>query len=206
MKGLPMSETNSTCCTEIDISETDVIAAMNKIQGYIDISPGDFREVFQVAYTHALQRIKNSLKAQDIMTQPVHCVGLDMDVIQAAIFLADKRFSGAPVIDAGGKIVGVLSEKDFLARMGLGQPASFMQIVAHCLHNRGCMATSLRNHSVSEIMTAPAITAGPETTMGAISALFVDKRINRLPIVDPEGQPVGIVTRTDLVQSYCLTR
>ena len=201
-----MRETNSTCCTAIDISEADVIAAMKKIQGYIDISPGDFREVFQVAYTHALQRIKNSLTAQDIMTTPVHCVGLDRDVIQAATFLADKRFSGAPVIDAGGKIVGVLSEKDFLAKMGLGQPASFMQIVAHCLNNSGCMATSLRNHSVEEIMTAPAITAGPEMTLAAISALFVDKRINRLPIVDSEGQPAGIVTRTDLVQSYCLTR
>lgn len=201
-----MSEINNNCCATIDISESDVIAAMKKIQGYIDISPGDFREVFQVAYNHALQRIKDSLKARDIMIKPAHCVELNMDLIQAATFLADKRFSGAPVIDSSGKIVGVLSEKDFLAKMGLGQPTSFMQIVAHCLNNRGCMATSLRNHSVQEIMTAPAITAGPEMTMGAISALFVDKRINRLPIVDPEGRPVGIVTRTDLVQSYCLTR
>ena len=201
-----MCATNNSCDTAIDISELDVIAAMKDIQGYIDISPGDFREVFQVAYTHAMQRIKNSLKARDIMTKPAHCVELNMDLIQAATFLADKRFSGAPVIDAAGKIVGVLSEKDFLAKMGLGQPTSFMQIVAHCLNNRGCMATSLRNHSVQEIMTAPAITAGPEMTMGAISALFVDKRINRLPIVDPEGRPLGIVTRTDLVQSYCLTR
>ncbi len=201
-----MSATTNSCGTAIDISELDVIAAMKDIQGYIDISPGDFREVFQVAYTHALQRIKDSLKARDIMTKPAHCVELNMDLIQAATFLADKRFSGAPVIDAAGKIVGVISEKDLLTKMGLGQPTSLMQVVAHCLNNRGCMATSLRNHSVQEIMTAPAITAGLEMTMGAISALFVDKRINRLPIVDSEGRPVGIVTRTDLVQSYCLTR
>lgn len=201
-----MSATTNSCGTAIDISELDVIAAMKDIQGYIDISPGDFREVFQVACTHALQRIKDSLKARDIMTKPAHCVELNMDLIQAATFLADKRFSGAPVIDAAGKIVGVISEKDLLTKMGLGQPTSLMQVVAHCLNNRGCMATSLRNHSVQEIMTEPAITAGLEMTMGAISALFVDKRINRLPIVDSEGRPVGIVTRTDLVQSYCLTR
>ena len=201
-----MSATNNSCRTAIDISELDVIAAMKDIQGYLDISPGDFREVFQVAYSHALQRIKDSIKARDIMTQPVHCVGLDMDLMQAATLLADKGFSGAPVLDASGGIAGVLSEKDFLAKMGLGQPATFMQIVAHCLNNKGCMATSLRNHNVREIMTAPAITAGPEITVGAISALFVDKRINRLPIVDSAGRPLGIVTRTDLVQSYCLTR
>ncbi|MDD2466612.1 MAG: CBS domain-containing protein [Desulfobulbus sp.] len=201
-----MKNENASCSTTIDISEQDVIAAMKDIQGYLDISPGDFREVFQVAYKHALQRIWNSRVAQDIMTQPVQCLGVDMDLIQAATFLAEKQFSGVPVVNANGNIVGVLSEKDFLAKMGLGQPLSFMQIVAHCLTNRGCMATSLRNHAVAEIMTAPAITAGPEITMGEISSLFIDKQINRLPIVDTNGRPLGVVTRTDLVQSYCLTR
>ncbi len=201
-----MKNENASCSTTVDISEQDVIAAMKDIQGYLDISPGDFREVFQVAYKHALQRIWNSRVAQDMMTQPVQCLGADMDLIQAATFLAEKRFSGVPVVDTNGSIVGVLSEKDFLAKMGLGQPLSFMQIVAHCLTNKGCMATSLRNHAVSEIMTTPAITAGPEITMGEISSLFIDKQINRLPIVDTKGRPLGIVTRTDLVQSYGLTR
>jgi CBS domain-containing protein len=201
-----MKNENASCCTTIDISEHDIIAAMKDIQGYLDISPGDFREVFQVAYKHALQRIWNSRMAQDIMTQPVQCVGADMDLIQAATFLAEKRFSGVPVVDTSGSLVGVLSEKDFLAKMGVGPPLSFMQIVAHCLTNKGCMATSLRNYAVSEIMTAPAITAGPEITMGEISSLFIDRQINRLPIVDTKGRPLGIVTRTDLVQSYCLSR
>ena len=201
-----MKNENASCSTTVDISEQDVIAAMKDIQGYLDISPGDFREVFQVAYKHALQRIWNSRVAQDMMTQPVQCLGADMDLIQAATFLAKKRFSGVPVVDTNGSIVGVLSEKDFLAKMGLGQPLSFMQIVAHCLTNKGCMATSLRNHTVSEIMTTPAITARPEMTLGEISSLFIDKQINRLPIVDTKGRPLGIVTRTDLVQSYGLTR
>jgi CBS domain-containing membrane protein len=42
-------------------------------------------------------------------------------------------------------------------------------------------------------------------TMAAISALLEEKQINRLPIIDFDGRPVGIVTRTDLVQSYCLS-
>lgn len=200
-----MTHANATCCTAIDISELDVIAAMKDIQGYIDISPGDFKEVFRIAYAHALRRIVESRTAGDIMTTPVHCLQADMDLVQAANFLADKHFSGAPVVDESGTIVGVLSEKDFLARMGIGKPATFMQIVAHCLSNRGCMAMTLRNHAVREIMSTPPITAGSDMTMAAISALFMEKQINRLPIVDVEGRPVGIVTRTDLVQSYCLS-
>lgn len=197
-----MHEPEQQRCTAVDISELDVIAAMKEIQGYIDISPGDFREVFRIAYGHALRRLMDSRRAQDIMTTPANSLQADMDLIQAATFLAHRQFSGAPVVDGAGTLIGVLSEKDFLARMGVGTPASFMRIVAHCLTHQGCMAMSLRNHCVQEIMSTPPITAGPEMTLGAISALFVEKRINRLPIIDAAGHPIGIVTRTDLVHAY----
>lgn len=199
-----MNNLKKSCCSGFDISELDVIAAMKEIQGYIDISPGDFKEVFRIAYAHAMRRVMESSTAKDFMTSPVHCLHADMDLVQAALFLADKQFSGAPVVDDSNRLVGVLSEKDFLASMGLGKPASFMQIVAHCLTNKGCMAMALRNHSVQEIMSAPPISTEANMTMAAISAFFVEKQINRLPIIDAEGRPVGIVTRTDLVQSYCL--
>lgn len=201
-----MGETEDRDLGAIEIVEPDILAAMKDIQGYIDISPGDFREIFQVAYRHAVQRIQNSLTAKDIMTTPVHCIGLEMDLQQAAAFMADKRISGAPVVDGEGRIAGMVSEKDFLARMGLGKSVSFMQIIAHCLHNKGCMMTPLRNHSVRDIMTTPAVTAGAGITVGAISAMFIDRQINRLPIVDAEGRLAGIVTRTDLVRSYHITR
>lgn len=190
----------------IDLSETDIVEAMKDIQGYIDISPGDFREIFQMAYRHALERLVESRTGADIMTSPVHQVTLGTDLRQAAAFLAAQGISGAPVVDPQGRLAGVVSEKDFLVKMGLGKTASFMQIIAHCLNNKGCVATLLRNHRVEEIMTTPAISAGPEITVGVISALFIDRQINRLPLVDTEGRLLGIVTRTDLLHAYRLSR
>ena len=201
-----MHDTNDKTCGPVDISEQDILAAMKHIQGYIDISPGDFKEVFQVAYSHAIQRIMSSLTAADIMTCPVNVVGIEMDLRQTATFLAEKRISGAPVVDSDGRIAGVVSEKDFLSIMGVGKPESFMQIVAHCLKNKGCMTADMKNHAIRDIMTTPAISAGPQITVGAISALFIDRQINRIPIVDAGGKPIGIVTRTDLVQANLLTR
>lgn len=201
-----MRQTKDDFCSPLNISEEDILEAMKDIQGYLDISPGDFKEIFQFAYRHAVTRIMDSRKAADIMTKEVHCVELAMDLRQAATFLADKKISGAPVIDIEGKVVGVVSEKDFLLKMGVGKAASFMQVIARCLNNKGCVTTSLHNHGIGEIVTAPAITAGSDMTIGAISTLFIDKRINRLPIVDSVGRPVGIVTRTDLVNSYCFSR
>jgi CBS domain-containing membrane protein len=186
----------------VEISEQDVVEAMKAIQGYLDITPGDFKEVYQVAYSLAVKRLLTSRKAADLMTKAVQLVSQEMDLVKAAALLAEKQISGAPVVDNKGKIVGVVSEKDFLKEMGFGATPSFMQIATHCLNNKGCMIGNLRNRTVGDIMTRPAITGVPEMTIGDISALFVDRRINRLPIVNADGRPVGIVTRTDLAHSY----
>lgn len=197
-----MQEKSSTPSLPVEISEQDVIKAMKSIPGYLDITPGDFREVYQAAYTLALQRLLTSLKAVDLMTAPVELVDQEMDLVRAAALLAEKQISGAPVVDREGRIAGVVSEKDFLREMGFGATPSFMQIATHCLNNKGCMISNLRNRTIGDIMTRPPVTGTQEMTIGEISALFVDRQINRLPIVDADGRPVGIVTRTDLAHSY----
>ncbi|MDK9708569.1 MAG: CBS domain-containing protein [Desulforhopalus sp.] len=186
----------------VEISEQDVVDAMKAIQGYLDITPGDFKEIYQVAYSLAIKRLLTSRKAADLMTRAVLLISQEMALVKAAALLAEKQISGAPVIDAAGKIVGVVSEKDFLKEMGFGATPSFMQIATHCLNNKSCMIGNLRNRTVGDIMTKPAITGVAEMTIGEISALFVDRQINRLPIIDGGGRPIGIVTRTDLAHSY----
>jgi hybrid cluster-associated redox disulfide protein len=62
-------------CAPVDISDEDVMAAMEAMQGEIDITPADFREVCWVRYHLDRERIMNALKAADIMTTPVHVLG-----------------------------------------------------------------------------------------------------------------------------------
>lgn len=199
-----MNPTRLRECAPVDISDDDVMAAMKAMRGYIDITPADFREVYRVAYAHAQERMMTALKAADIMTAPVHSVDAGTDLISAAALLADKGVSGAPAIDGEGRIVGVISEKDFLRRMGAGKSGSFMRVVALCLTDKGCAASQMIRRKVGDIMTAPPITAPADISLAAISALLMEKNINRLPIVDSGGKPVGIVARSDLVNSYCM--
>ena len=98
----------------VDISEHDVIEAMKSIHGYLDITPGDFKELYQSAYTLAIQRLLTSLTADKIMTRPVIVANLDMGLADAARLLAEKKISGCPVVDFERKVVGIVSEKDFL--------------------------------------------------------------------------------------------
>lgn len=199
-----MSKMDAALPPAVAISEEDVIEAMSSIQGYIDITPGDFKEVYQAALRLAVKRLLTSLKAADLMTRTVHVVGREMSLADAADLLAQKRISGAPVIDRDGRIIGVVSEKDFLREMGFVTTPSFMQIATHCLHDRSCMICRLRNKFVGDIMSRPPITGFPEMTIGEISLLFQTNGINRLPIISEDGRPLGIVTRIDLAHSFNL--
>jgi CBS-domain-containing membrane protein len=197
-----MKETSGGEFIPVDISEQDVVEAMKRIAGYIDITPGDFKEVYQTAYSLAIKRLFDSLTAGNIMSKPVWFVEEEMALVEAARLLAGKQISGGPVVDQAGRVVGVVSEKDFLKEMGFGTTPSFLQIATHCLNSRSCMIGRLHNRTVGDIMTRPPITAGSEMTIGTISTLFAKRQINRLPIIDMDGRPIGIVTRTDLAHSF----
>lgn len=191
-------------CAPVDISDDDVLAAMKSMQGYIDITPADFREVYQVAYALARQRIFGARRAAEIMTSPVLTVPADADLLATATLLAENGISGAPVIDQAGRVVGVISERDFLRQMGAGSSDSFMGVIAHCLGSKGCVAAPMAHRTAADLMSTPAVTATEDITIAEISALLTEKNINRIPILDAGGGPVGIVTRTDLVNSFCM--
>lgn len=185
-----------------DISEEDVIEAMKDIQGYMDITPADFREIYRTAYRHAVSRLLKTLKAAEIMTQNVHVLYADTPLNEAAALLADKGITGTPVTDGSNHVIGVISEKDFLRRMGAGKSDSFMQITARLITNGGCLTDNIKAKTVGEIMSSPAVTITEDVSVGTLSALMSSRNINRLPVVDADGGLKGIVTRSDIINSF----
>ena len=190
-------------CGLLDLTEEDVLDAMRSMQGYVDITPGTFREVYALAYDLALKRVRRLGKAEDIMTAPVHCLQKGMTASEAAARMAELGISGAPVLDGQGRICGVVSAKDYLREMGLPGTASFMTVVSTCLGTTGCMVADLRTLLVEDIMNTPPLFATLQMPVVELSEMLVRYSINRLPICDNEGRPVGMVTRTDLVGSMC---
>ena len=186
---------------EIEISDDDIYQAMKDIQGYLDITPADLKEVYRFAYRHAVERLTRSVRARDIMTVQVSSVRRTTPLTEVAALMADKGISGVPVLEKDGTVAGVISEKDFLARMGPGKTKSFMVVVSECLKAKGCVAVSIRAQNAEDLMTFPAITVPPETTLMEIANIFTDKSINRVPVVDPAGKLAGIVSREDVIRA-----
>ena len=184
----------------IDLKDEDIYEAMRAIPGYLDITPGDFKEVYRLAFQHALERLNRAVTAAEIMTTDV-AVNPVTPVAEVAAAMGRRGSSGVPVVDAGQKVVGVISEKDFLARMGAGEPRNFMSLVAGCLMTKGCVALPIKHALAQDIMTTPAVTVAPDTLVRDIAALLTQKSINRVAVTGPGGRLLGLVSRGDIVQA-----
>ncbi len=185
----------------IEIKEEDILEAMRAIPGYLDITPGDFKEVYRLAFQHALERLSRAVTAAEIMTTDVVAVKPDTPVSEVAAAMGRRGVSGVPVVDAENKVVGVISEKDFLVRMGVVEPRNFMSLVAGCLMTKGCVALPIECALAGDLMNSPAVTVAPDTPVKDIAMLLTQKSINRAPVTDPDGRLLGLVSRGDIVKA-----
>ena len=141
------------------------------------------------------------MHALQAMTHPVVTVPADATVFAAADLLLGSRISAAPVVDADGKLVGIVSEADLMNRPEVGTvPAkSWMQ---RLLADNALLARDyIRSHShrVADVMTREVITAGERTQLAEIARLMERHHIKRVPIVR-DGKVIGIVSRANLLQ------
>ncbi|MGC1402870.1 MAG: CBS domain-containing protein [Thermodesulfobacteriota bacterium] len=184
-----------------DLTDQDIYEAMKAVPGYLDITPADFKEVYLQAYQHALERLSRSVTAQAIMTKEVVRVKPDTPLMETAEMMARAGVSGVPVVDEEDRVVGLISEKDFLIGLSQGTLPNIMSVVAQCLQVKKCPALSIRGRTAKDIMTSPSITIGLETSLKEISEIFSSRTINRAPVVDSEGRLLGIVSRGDIVKA-----
>ncbi len=76
-----------------------------------------------------------------------------------------------------------------------------MGVIAQCLKEKGCVAVTIREQCVRDIMTSPAITVSEDTSVNEIAGIFTEKNINRVPVINPDGVLTGIVSRADIVRA-----
>jgi len=196
-----MTEKNIETCVPVDISDDDIYEAMSEIPGYLDITPGDFKEVYLSAYRHAVLRLTRSVRVSDVMTADVVSVNRKTPIALVARLMAEKRVSGIPVLESDGTVVGIISERDFLGTMGVSEGGTFMEVIATCLRGGSCLTAPLTECSAEDIMTTPAVTVRADTPLIEAANIMATRGINRLPVVDETGRMVGIASRADVVRS-----
>src|SRR5262245_49669106 len=118
----------------------------------------------------------------------------DMSLQGAARLLSHARVSGAPVVNADGRCVGVISTTDFLHWAERGKRAA-------AAPSQGCVCSAwqivdaggLPPEAVRDYMTADPVTAAASLSVGALARRMLDAHIHRVIVVDGAGRPTGVV-------------
>lgn len=116
--------------------------------------------------------------ARDFMATNVLTVSPDMTVEEVIKTLLEHRFSGAPVIDEQGRLLGIISEYQLLEAI---------------------FTPELKSAPVCKFMTTDVVTVDEEAPVTQVASQFVLHRIRRLPVVR-DGQLVGTISRRDLLR------
>ncbi|NGX96042.1 MAG: CBS domain-containing protein [Candidatus Afipia apatlaquensis] len=142
------------------------------------------------------------MKAHHIMTHHVITIDQDATLADAAQLMLANHFSGLPVVDAKGELVGIVTERDFLRRQELDTQRKRPRWLELIL-GPGRMAedyVKTAGRKVREIMTRNLYTAVEETPLAEIVQLMETHHIKRVPIMRGK-KIVGMVTRQNFVQA-----
>jgi CBS domain-containing protein len=143
--------------------------------------------------------------AKEMMTKNVLTVGPDMSVKDLASLMAEKDIGGAPVVDTGGKLVGIVTESDLIVQDARLQYPTYFHLLDGFIYWPSSAAKfneefkKALGASVGEIMTTEVVTAGEESSIEDLATLMIDKGIGRIPVIDGHGRVTGIVTKHDVV-------
>jgi CBS domain-containing membrane protein len=184
---------------EIDITEEDIREAVREMKAYLDITEDDLKRIYILALRHAKERLSRKISVKEVMTERVVTVKRDADIKEIARLLSENRISGLPVIDDEGKVIGIVSEADILASLGIKREHKIRDILRYL--SGETVISGKKGETAGDIMTTPAITTGPDIDIRDVAAILDKKRVKRLPVVDRDGRLIGIISRADIVRA-----
>ncbi|MEU5591832.1 CBS domain-containing protein [Streptomyces sp. NPDC020298] len=134
----------------------------------------------------------------DVMTLPVAAVGRDARFKEIVRAMEQRHVSALPVVEDDGRVVGVVSEADLLPK------EEFRDRDLTRAEQTGRLSDLAKAGAVTaeELMSTPAVTVHPDTTLGQAAQIMAVKRVKRLPVVDHEDRLRGIVSRGDLLKVF----
>lgn len=144
-----------------------------------------------------------SLQVRDLMSREVVSVRPELPLKEAARMMVDHAYSGLPVVDEEGHVLGVLSEADLILKEG-GFEAVHHRRLARILGDRQeavDQMSKIEAVTVAEAMSAPAVTIEPDRPVHEAARRMIEERVSRLPVVE-NGLIVGIISRDDVIRSY----
>lgn len=138
---------------------------------------------------------------KDVMTSRVIWMEQDATFAAMAVAFQKYRVGAFPVLNSGGRLVGVVSEADLLAKLALhGGDDRPPGMIGGILHHQ--QLEKARATTAAELMTALPVTVSPDDTVEHAARLMYARRVKHLPVVDADYHLVGIISRADVLSVF----
>ena len=140
--------------------------------------------------------------ASEIMTSPVKTIGPDATIEEAIALLLSARVSGLPVADADGRLIGLVSESDFLHRAEIGTAKRKPRWIEFLLGPGEIAESYVMSHGrkVHDVMTRDVATVSESASINEVVEVMGRRKVKRLPVVSGD-RLVGIITRADVLRA-----
>jgi CBS domain-containing protein len=144
--------------------------------------------------------------ASEIMISPVKTIGPEATIAEAVETMLSMHVSGLPVVDGDGRLVGLISEADFLHRAELGTTKRKPRWIEFLLGPGESAESYVMSHGrkVGDVMTRDVMTVNASASLNEVVDLMERRKIKRVPVISG-GQLVGIISRSDLVRALART-
>lgn len=184
--------------TELQLTDADVIDAMQHIPGYLDISIEDFRSLYRLAHAHASERLFSQVKAGQLMRTAIEPLRPTQLAGEAARALVTQTLKSLPVVDASERVLGILTETDLLRCIGA---TSYLELLFDALAQVPAPDADCGERSVAELMTQPAVTIHEQAGLNETLRAFRRHPGRSMPVVDAVGRLRGLLLRKDFLHA-----
>lgn len=188
--------------TQPELQREDFQNALKDLNTYIDITLEDLMQINQMAAKHAQLRQAEQFRVRDLMTVDVATVTPATLIKEAAHLLLERRISGLPVVNEEKKLIGIVTEADFLTALGIPchHPAHSLWQTLESMFKHHQQREVSRPTNVAEIMVSEVVTVNQDSTLHEVIDTMRQHHVKRLIVTDDQQHIEGIITRSNLVQ------
>ncbi|WP_252187725.1 CBS domain-containing protein [Anaeromonas frigoriresistens] len=145
------------------------------------------------------------MKAKDIMTTEVITVLEDETIENVTELLIKNKISGVPVINEDNEVVGIVTETDLIFKDKDVHIPSYVPllggfILLESVKKFEKQLKKVAAYKVKDVMSTPVIKVYEEDEVRKVVNMMLDRRINRVPVIDKEGKLKGIIARSDILK------
>jgi CBS domain-containing membrane protein len=191
-------DTKAKSIQQTGISDQDLKLALENMDIFMDVLPGDLRKLLTDAEARSFKRFKGNITCADIMVRDVPTVEYGTEVEEAWNIMHKQKLKSMPVIDRARRVIGIITWNDFFKFINLSPYDSFQDKFRSFIRRTPNISTD-KPESVGHMMTTSVSVLPESAHIVELISLMSTQGFRQIPIVNNENRLVGIVYQANLI-------